>query len=163
MTLPGIWVDVEVEALGWTQALPYAGALAETAAKAAAASLGAAGDGAYMVLLADDAVVRDLNGRFRGKDQPTNVLSFPAAAGVGEPGGATARGDLVLAYETCAAEAQAQGKPLAHHLQHLVAHGVLHLLGFDHMDDADAETMETRERDVLASLGVPDPYAATAG
>ncbi|CAN5226391.1 rRNA maturation RNase YbeY [soil metagenome] len=158
-----IVVEVEAEAPGWTQALPEVEALTEAAATAAARSLGPRADGAYVVLLADDAVVRDLNARFRGKDQPTNVLSFPAAEGASEPGAEPAKGDIVLAYETCAAEAQAQGKPLAHHLQHLVVHGVLHLLGFDHMDDAEAETMETREREVLAGLGVPDPYARSTG
>jgi probable rRNA maturation factor len=105
-------------------------------------------------LLTDDEAVADLNGRFRGREGPTNVLSFPAAA--------SARphlGDLALALGICEAEARAQGKPLAHHLQHLVAHGVLHLVGFDHQSDEEAEVMEARERQVLASLGIADPYA----
>ena len=106
------------------------------------------------ILLADDEAMRDLNARFRDKDVPTNVLSFPAA-----PSAAPHLGDVALGFEVCAAEAWAQGKPLAHHLIHLVAHGVLHLVGYDHEDEAEGEVMETLERDVLAGLGVPDPYA----
>jgi probable rRNA maturation factor len=146
-------VDVAVDADAWLAPPLQAEALVRAAVEAAAASLGEEGEGAYVVLLADDAVVRDLNARFRGQDKPTNVLSFPAAEGTPPH-----RGDIALAYETCAAEARAQGKPLAHHLQHLVVHGVLHLLGFDHMDEGEAEAMEARERAVLAGLGVPDPY-----
>ena len=105
------------------------------------------------VLLTDDDAVRDLNARFRDKDAPTNVLSFPAPE--------TAHphlGDIALAHGVCAAEAAEQGKPLAHHLSHLVVHGVLHLLGQDHQDDGPAEAMEAMERDILSTLGVPDPY-----
>ena len=105
------------------------------------------------ILLTDDATVQDLNTRFRGKDGPTNVLSFPAPATA-----APHLGDIVLAYGVCAREAAEQGKPLARHLMHLTAHGVLHLLGYDHETDADAEVMEALERDILATLGVPDPY-----
>lgn len=108
-----------------------------------------------VVLLTDDDSVRNLNARFRDKDAPTNVLSFPA------PENAEGHlGDIALAYGVCAREAREQGKPLAHHLQHLVAHGVLHLLGYDHMSDDEAEAMEGLERVVLAGLGVPDPYQA---
>jgi probable rRNA maturation factor len=109
--------------------------------------------GDVVVLLTDDETVRDLNARFRGKDAATNVLSFPAHD--------TAHGhlgDIALAHGICAREAAEQGKTLAAHLQHLVAHGVLHLVGYDHEDDAEAEVMEDLERRVLASLGLPDPY-----
>jgi len=109
------------------------------------------------VLLTDDATVRGLNARFRGQDRPTNVLSFPAAA-MPETGGRAPLGDIVLAYGVCAAEARAQGKPLANHLTHLVVHGALHLLGRDHIVEAEAEAMEAEERAVLARLGVADPY-----
>ncbi|HEX6860316.1 MAG TPA: rRNA maturation RNase YbeY [Caulobacteraceae bacterium] len=111
--------------------------------------------GSLMILLTDDETVRELNGRFRGKDKPTNVLSFPA---IENPEGFI--GDIALAFETCAREADEQGKPLAHHLQHLVAHGVLHLVGYDHESDAQAQAMEALEREILSGLGVPDPYAA---
>jgi probable rRNA maturation factor len=110
-------------------------------------------DAALDVLLTDDATVADLNQRFRGKAGPTNVLSFPAPV--------TARphlGDLSLAYGVCAREAIEQKKSFAHHLQHLLVHGALHLVGFDHMSEAEAESMEALERKVLATLGVPNPY-----
>ena len=150
-----ITVEVEIEVPAWTQTAPDVGALVRRAATAAAQSDGAAGDGDYVVLLTDDAAIAALNVDFRGKPGATNVLSFPAAASA-----APHRGDVALAFETCAAEARAQGKTLVAHLQHLTVHGVLHLLGFDHMQDDEAEAMEARERDVLASLGVADPYAA---
>ena len=108
-----------------------------------------------VVLLTDDAAVRDLNARFRERDRPTNVLSFPAAESA-----APHLGDLVLAHAVCAAEAVAQGKTLADHLTHLTVHGVLHLLGRDHEDEVEAEAMEAEERSILASLGVADPYTA---
>jgi len=105
------------------------------------------------LLLTDDAAVRDLNRRFRQQDKPTNVLSFPAPQNPER-----FLGDVALAYGVCAREASEQGKPLSHHLQHLVAHGVFHLLGYDHETDAQAAEMEGLERAVLAGLGVPDPY-----
>jgi probable rRNA maturation factor len=110
------------------------------------------------VLLTDDAAVRELNANFRGKDAATNVLSFPAPTNPENH-----LGDVALAFGVCAREAAEQGKPLAHHLQHLTVHGVLHLLGYDHMRDDEAEAMEGLERAVLAGLGVPDPYAAGEG
>jgi len=97
--------------------------------------------------------VREINGRYRDRDQPTNVLSFPAAESA-----APHLGDLMLAHGVCAAEARAQGKTLSDHLTHLVVHGVLHLLGRDHEADEEAEAMEAEERSLLASLGVADPY-----
>jgi probable rRNA maturation factor len=106
-----------------------------------------------------------LNGQFRGKAQPTNVLSWPTFYSdmpepPGNPGeGPLFIGDLALGYETCAAEAAAAGIPLADHAAHLVVHGVLHLLGHDHDDDAKAETMENLETKVLASMGVANPYS----
>lgn len=117
------------------------------------------------VLLTDDATVRRLNADYRGRDRPTNVLSFPAfddilARGLGLPPGPL--GDIVLAFETVRAEAQAEAKPFAHHVSHLLIHGCLHLLGYDHQNAADAAAMEGLERDVLAQLGIPDPYAGDA-
>ncbi|HEX7970330.1 MAG TPA: rRNA maturation RNase YbeY, partial [Stellaceae bacterium] len=103
-------------------------------------------------------LVRALNRQWRGKDVPTNVLSFPALGATPPPGAPRLLGDVVLAFETVAAEAAAQDKPLADHLRHLVIHGVLHLLGFDHESDADAQRMEASEIAILAGLGVPDPY-----
>jgi probable rRNA maturation factor len=146
-------IEVEIEDEAWTAALPSAAAVVE---RAAAAALGAA-QGDIVVLLTDDAAVQDLNARFRGKDRPTNVLSFPAAESA-----APHLGDLVLACGVCAAEADAQGKSLADHLSHLTVHGVLHLLGRDHEVEAEAEAMEAEERAILASLGVADPYRTDA-
>ncbi|WP_161640659.1 rRNA maturation RNase YbeY [uncultured Brevundimonas sp.] len=144
-------IEIEVEAEAWTGTLPDVEAVVERAAQAA---LGTA-EGDIVVLLTDDDAVRELNGRFRDKDKPTNVLSFPA------PENAFPHlGDIVLAYGVCATEAEAQGKTLADHLSHLVVHGVLHLLGRDHEDDAEAEEMEAEEREILAQIGVADPYLA---
>ena len=146
-------IEVELDDAAWTAALPDAAVVAERAATAALGGV----EGDVVVLLTDDATVRDLNARFRDKDRPTNVLSFPAAASA-----APHLGDLVLAFGVCAAEAQAQGKTLADHLSHLTVHGVLHLLGRDHEADGEAEEMEAEERSILASLGVADPYRTDA-
>ena len=112
--------------------------------------------GAYHVTLAlaDDAEMRVLNRTWRGKDAPTNVLSFPTGDAIGEPGFI---GDVVLAYETTLKEARERNIALADHVSHLVVHGMLHLLGFDHAEDAEAECMEGLERKALASLGIADP------
>lgn len=147
-------IHIEVEDEAWTAALPNAEALTTEAASAALKAGGAGLESTDVtVLLADDAAVADLNDRFRDKQGPTNVLSFPA------PESAQPQlGDIALAYGVCAAEAAAQGKPLANHLSHLVAHGVLHLLGWDHQSDDEAEAMERLEREILAGLAIPDPY-----
>jgi probable rRNA maturation factor len=108
------------------------------------------------VALTDDARVRELNRQWRGHDMPTNVLSFPAPEIPAENG--RFLGDVILAFETIRREAELETKPIAHHVAHLAVHGTLHLLGFDHEADADAERMERRERDILARLGIPDPY-----
>ena len=150
-------IEVEVEASAWTAALPNAPALATRAAEAALAGAdGPAGD--VVVLLADDDAVASLNARFLGKTGPTNVLSFPAPAGT-----LPHLGDIALAYGVCAREAAEQDKSLAHHLMHLVAHGVLHLVGYDHIRDDEAEIMEALERQILEGLGVTDPYAPRQG
>jgi probable rRNA maturation factor len=115
------------------------------------------------ISLADDAVQQGLNRDWRGIDRPTNVLAFPAwnpEAPI-PPGAPLLLGDVVLAFETAAREADEQGKPLSDHLSHLIVHGVLHLLGYDHATEAEAVAMETLETSILASLGVPDPYRGT--
>lgn len=112
------------------------------------------------VVLADDVLVRTLNRTYRGKDAATNVLSFPFAASPGsEETGHL--GDVILARETILKEAAEQGIPSEHHLQHLVVHGLLHLVGFDHETDAEASAMEQLETRILAELGIPDPYTST--
>lgn len=145
-------IDLEIEDEAWSAALPDAEAVALRAAEAALASENV--EGGVTILLTDDDTVADLNIRFRDKPGPTNVLSFPAPE---NPEGSL--GDIALAFGVCAREAEEQGKPIAHHLQHLVAHGVLHLLGYDHLNDVEAEEMEALERRILAGLDVPDPYS----
>ena len=142
-------IEVEVEDDAWTAALPDVSAHVE---RAALAALGAV-HGDVVIALADDAAVRDVNARFRDRDAPTNGLSVPAAESAFPH-----LGDLILAHGVCAREATGQGKTLADHLSHLVVHGVLHLLGRDHVEDAEAEQMEAEERQILAVLGVADPY-----
>ena len=140
---------------GWKAARPDVAKLARQAARA---GLRAAGwqpgpAGAELsLMLTDDAEVRQLNARWRGKDKPTNVLSFPG----GDP---VLLGDVVLALETVKREAAEQGKRFGDHLSHLVVHGVLHLIGYDHVKTRDAAAMEALERRVLAGLGIADPYA----
>jgi probable rRNA maturation factor len=157
-TARGVEIDLSLPCASWRRALPAVGALARAAAAAALAqSRKRTGRAELSLVLADDATVRALNARWRGKDAPTNVLAFasdePPAAG--KP---VLLGDVVLAYETVAAEAEAQSKSLADHLRHLVIHGVLHILGYDHNAAAPAKRMEALETRILASLGVADPY-----
>ena len=125
------------------------------ALEAAAAQEGRAG--ALAVLLTDDAAIAALNRAWRGKEGPTNVLSFPAAGA-----GAGFWGDIALAAETIAVEAQNQGKSFDAHAAHMAIHGFLHLLGYDHQTESEAEAMEARERAILAVLGIADPYAEDA-
>ncbi len=148
-------IDILIEAPGW-KTIPGVKMVVERAviATLAAAKLEPAG---VSVMLGNDAAVRELNAQYRGKDSPTNVLSFPAPAVPGQP--AVILGDIVLAYETCRAEAEAEGKMLAHHMTHLVIHGVLHLLGYNHETEAEAEAMEAHEVALLAGLGIANPYA----
>jgi len=112
--------------------------------------------------LADDAMVQELNRQYRNQDKPTNVLSFAALddedAPEAQDGAPLLLGDVIIAYETTAAEAEAEGKSLSDHLSHLVVHGVLHLLGFDHMEEDEAEEMEGLESSILGMLGIADPY-----
>lgn len=115
-----------------------------------------------VVVLSDDREVAGYNGHYRGKPNATNVLSFPAPPDQPLPAGeARPLGDIILAVETIVREAQEQGVPVAHHLQHLVVHGLLHLAGYDHIEASDAEAMEALETAILAGLGVPDPYAGS--
>jgi probable rRNA maturation factor len=127
-----------------------------------AAAMAATSGGELAIVLTDDSAIRALNRNWRGKDQPTNVLSFPANAPSdslpGEPGRVRLLGDIVIAYETMAREALAEHRPFRHHLAHLAVHGFLHLVGHDHAVDAEADAMEALEIAVLARLDVPNPY-----
>ena len=142
---------------------PDAEAVIARAIEAAAAMVDAdAGDAELAVMLTDDCGIRTLNLNWRGIDKPTNVLSFPALqpTGSGAPDDAPRMlGDIAIAYQTTRKEADDEQKPFDHHLSHLAVHGFLHLIGYDHEKDDDAEAMESLEAEILAQLGIPDPYA----
>lgn len=153
-------LDILVEAGAWPDEAELC-ALAEAAVGAALDELALSGGASELSLVfTDDEHIRALNAGWRGKDEPTNVLSFPAFP----PKKGSARlppmlGDVVLAFETVAREAALEEKPFDHHLSHLLVHGLLHLLGYDHETEAEAETMEALERRILARLAIGDPYA----
>ena len=144
-------------------ALPDAEAIVADAVAAAfaEAKLKALPDAELAVTLSDDARVAALNGEWRDKPKPTNVLTFPAVE-PDETADAPMLGDVILAFETVDREAREEGKSLSDHVSHLVVHGVLHLFGYDHLDDEEAEEMEALETRALARLGVADPYALDA-
>jgi probable rRNA maturation factor len=159
--------EVLVVADGW-RAEPDAEAVIHRAIAAAAETVHAGlnetriAEAELAVMLTDDAGIRTLNRNWRGIDKPTNVLSFPALQPTGSGGPNEAPrmlGDIAIAYETMRREADDEQKPFDHHLSHLAIHGFLHLMGYDHEADDDAEAMETLEQEILAQLGIPDPYA----
>jgi probable rRNA maturation factor len=165
---PAPSVEIRIESALW-KSVPSA----RRALRHAMAAVPQAANTEVAVLLTDDRFIRALNRQWRGYDQATNVLSFPAPSSCRSHGASKTRvnalygapiplGDIVIAYETTAREASAEGKPILHHLSHLAVHGFLHLLGYDHESHDEAETMEGLERTVLARLGIPDPYAARA-
>jgi probable rRNA maturation factor len=150
----GPTIDVVIASTRWHKA-PRAARLVRRIITAAAPAR--VRNAEVSVILTNDRAIGALNRQWRGRDKATNVLSFPTP----QPrrGGAHHLGDIVIAYETTAREARDEGKPFHHHLAHLALHGFLHLLGYDHESHRQAETMERRERLILARLGVPDPYA----
>lgn len=162
-TMPDdLCVDTVIEDDRWGET-----GLAALAARAAGAALQWHGltAGEIVVMGCDDARIAALNGDFRGKPRPTNVLSWPALDTAPRAPGdrpvlpeTDELGDIAIAYDTCLAEAHAQGKPFDHHVTHLLVHAVLHLLGYDHENDPDAELMEATERSILQQLQIPDPY-----
>ena len=154
--------EVLVVADCW-QAEPGAEAAIQRAVAVAAEMVNAdTGAAELAVMLTDDAGIQTLNRNWRGIDKPTNVLSFPALPPTGPRGGDNAPrmlGDIAISYETTRNEADDEQKPFDHHLSHLAVHGFLHLIGYDHEKDDDAEAMEALEQEILAQLGIPDPYA----
>lgn len=155
-------IDLAVEDARWETAIPGLEALVTRAVEAGLAVAPGKPDGPVevSVVLTDDAAVQELNRTWRGKDKPTNVLSFPAAPQPRHDEAATPLGDVVLAYETLVRESAEQSKPLQNHLAHLLVHGTLHCLGQDHeIGEAEADAMEALEVAALATLGIPDPYA----
>ena len=159
-------IDIASPCIGWKRVCPNAQRLARDAARVALIN-GIAATGftspkrvELTITLTDDAQQLQLNRKYRGKNAPTNVLAFRAwkpGAPV-TPGAPLLLGDVVLAFETVAREANEQAKPFGDHVRHLIVHGVLHLLGYDHLREADAIEMERLETSILAKLGVPDPY-----
>lgn len=172
MTDPGVTVEITIEAGAWASALPDADAIVRRAVVAVCAQFDDIPDGAEVsVLLTDDAHQQVLNRDWRGKDKPTNVLSFPGDDLDDRlddlPPGSHERaplllGDIAVAFETTNLEAQEQQKSLADHFCHLLVHGMLHLLGFDHETQQQADEMEPLEIEILAGLGVASPYADRA-
>jgi len=152
-------IDFAQESELW-QALPEAEAIVTAAVSAAVAGAGLkhAPGAELSVVLTHDAGIAGINAAWRGLDKPTNVLSFPQAA---PEAVATAPllGDIIFAYETLDREAREAGRPLAHHLSHLAVHGLLHLFGYDHQTEAEAEAMEAMEVAILERLGIDNPYA----
>ena len=152
-------IDVIERAAAWRRTLPNAPEICRDAAAAALAHVAAGLSGAELsIVLADDALIAKLNRTYRGIAKPTNVLSFASAEPARRRTSVRLLGDVVVAHGTIAREARAQGKMLADHLTHLVVHGVLHLLGFDHERAVEARRMEALEVAILAGLGVADPY-----
>jgi probable rRNA maturation factor len=151
-THPASVVDIVIDSPLWSSQ-PDATAMLRRAIGAAAEMTATAGPRELAMMLCDDAAMRELNARWRGRPEPTNVLSFPA------PAGSQTLGDIAIAYETTAREAEAEGKSFCDHLAHLAVHGFLHLLGYDHQSDAEAAEMERLEVAILARLGMRNPYA----
>ncbi len=151
-------VDILIEADRWRMVSAIEAVILDCL-RAAAREVAAPADALCSVVLTSDAAVCDLNRTWRGKDSPTNVLSFPAA-GPRPPGAPVTLGDVVLAFETIEREAREARVPFAHHVAHLAVHGFLHLLGYDHETGEDAEAMEQCERVILSRLAIPDPYGS---
>lgn len=147
-----VTADIVVESELWA-AEPRAEATVAAAISAAAAHSTRGGE--VSILLADDSAVRDINRQFRGLDKPTNVLSFPAADTPATQGHI---GDIVIAYETLRKECEAEDRQFVHHLAHLTVHGFLHLIGYDHETDAEADEMEALESRIMISMNMPDPW-----
>lgn len=151
--MSAITIDLRIAEPAWGEDAPYE-RLALEAISAACAQLEDVPSGEVALLLTDDAQMHELNATWRGKDAPTDVLSFPA-----DPADAGFLGDIALGLGVCRSDAGEQARPLDAHISHLIMHGFLHLLGFDHETEAEAEEMEAVEIAALASLGLPDPYS----
>ncbi len=170
-----ITVDVNIPEGRWLDLLPWLETLAVEAAREACLAGGASAIptdvmAEISITFADDNFIEELNARHRGIEGPTNVLSFPAASPVDfsvnpadGPRPELLLGDLVLGFETVAKEAESQGKRPGDHVAHLVVHGVLHLLGFDHEQDDEASRMERLETSIMENLGIDDPYRPSDG
>jgi probable rRNA maturation factor len=150
-------IDIRIDSDLWTETKKVKATVRRAITQAAAALSTTGAD--LAILLTDDSAIRLLNRQWRGIDAATNVLSFPTKGAGGEP---PLIGDIVLAYETIAREARAERKQFAHHVAHLAVHGFLHLMGYDHERDEEAEAMEAAERKILRRLAIPEPYRRPA-
>lgn len=151
-------IDIAIEAGNWPNEAVLE-QLVQRAVNAACQHLGFADvESELSIVFTNDDSIQELNAQWRGKDKPTNVLSFPAFPIKSGQAPGPMLGDIVIAFETVQREADEEGKPVEHHLTHLVVHGFLHLLGYDHETDAEAEEMEQKEREILHELAIPDPY-----
>ncbi|WP_274423722.1 rRNA maturation RNase YbeY [Chelativorans sp. YIM 93263] len=149
--------EIVVEAGDWPEQFALEPLVGE-ALGAAAAEVKVQPGASVTLLFSDDETIRGLNDRFRGKDKPTNVLSFPVLSGTVPPDEPAPLGDIALAFETVSRESAAEGKSFDHHLAHLIVHGFLHLLGYDHESSHEAEEMEDLEGRILERLAIADPY-----
>ncbi len=162
-------IDLEIEDSRWAEALDDPETFCRRCLTTALATAAPCRSAPFelAVHLVSNARIRELNARYRGRDAPTDVLSFPALT-PSELAAARAEdrplllGDILVAFETVRAEAERAGRPLEAHLAHLLVHGLLHLLGYDHGNEREARVMEDTERRILAALGLPDPYAVAA-
>lgn len=162
-------IDIDIVDARWNDALDLE-AISGVALRTICKRLELDADDCEVSILAcDDARIKELNADFREKDKATNVLSWPAQERGADEGcvpqlpetdvfGTIELGDIAISYDTCDAEARDAGKPFEHHVTHLTVHGILHLLGYDHISDADASLMEQLESELLETLGIPDPY-----
>jgi len=148
-------IDVQTQSPLW-KAQPLAEQIVRDAVAAAASAL-STGDGEVSIVLTDDSAIASLNRDWRGIDKPTNVLSFPAS-GHKASEGVRFLGDIVIAYETLVRECDDEGRIFLHHLAHLTVHGFLHLIGYDHQTDTQAEEMEGLESKIMTRMNMPDPY-----
>jgi len=152
-------IDLVIPCAEWLEIAEIKAAVSKCARQAVQAAMPeAAKDVEISIVLGSDDFIRGLNSQYKDKDKPTNVLSFPSGECVFDEPGPKLLGDVILAYETISAEAQAQGKSVLNHACHLTVHGILHLLGFTHDEEKLAQHMEQLEIDILASLGLPNPY-----
>lgn len=152
-------VSVDVRDAGWRNVkFDVVGLCRSATAEAIVSARGMNCDGEISIVLADDTFIRELNRTWRNIDAPTNVLAFPCSSGVGGAGAERLLGDVIVAFQTTEREAVQLHLSLEHHFAHLIIHGILHLLGYDHIDDSDAAIMEKLEAESLARLGIGDPY-----
>ncbi len=161
MTGNSIDLQITIDSDGWPQEVRLRD-IVSRAVRAVFEKTGARSSSAteLSLLFTDDEAIRSINQQWRGIDKPTNVLSFPAEVSVNPVALPTVLGDIVFGQQTVCREAEVENKLFEHHLSHLVVHGLLHIFGYDHEQEADAEAMETLERQILEALAVPDPYSA---